>query len=541
MTIDLGIIRLDDEVVLRQLRQDLRDDWFPDPLGFDDVFRLRQIQSVVASNFAGNSGVYKPLQPQVLDVPKTNFTLRPSLETGLADRAIYQGLVGHLVPFYDGLLPWNVFSHRRNVSRGHKYIFRSGIESWKDFVGSVRTSIRSRPTLLSTDLANYYEGIDLSILQRTMFDLLPEIEATATEKGQLRVHLQHLFEYLRKWCYSPDRGLPQNRDASSFLGNMYLLMVDRFMIGRGYEYFRFMDDFKIACQDIFEARNALRELNLQLRKIGLAVNSGKTKFCEPGDIAALQGCLESPDPALRQIDAMWHTRSLKPISRSFVPLKDFTLRILREGGTDRRAFRFCINRLAALAHCPEFEVPSAYFADITPAIIDSLTRNPAATDQFVKYLVAVRVDGVQLDRISALLQDTRKSIYEWQNYWLWMLLIQKKYQSPGLMAHALNLVRIGADNADRSGAVLYAGSSGGDAERLVILEHFSRAQSYLGQRSSLIAIQEMPFKHVKQHVPGSLRADLKGIYRGFNRKGVYFEPPKAMPITRYIDQDRNYD
>src|SRR5690349_24006121 len=117
MAIDLGPLQFDDEVVLRQLRLDLRDDWFRDLREFQDIFDKGQIKTVAVENFSKNDGVYRPIKPDLLNVPKANFTLRYALETGVADRALYHGLVAYLVPFYDPLLPWNVFNHRRSIGR----------------------------------------------------------------------------------------------------------------------------------------------------------------------------------------------------------------------------------------------------------------------------------------------------------------------------------------------------------------------------------------------------------------------------------------
>lgn len=542
MAIDLGVLQLDDSVVLRQLRQDLKDDWFPDPRGFDDLFKHGQVQNVVNENFKANAGVYKPLKPDIMNVPKSNFTLRYALETGIADRALYHGLVAYLIPFYDPLLPWNVFSHRRSDERNsRRYLFNSAIESWRNFQGTVTRKVKTSPALLSTDLTNYYENIDLGLLRRVMTDLLTAVNATAAEKGQIRACLQTLFDCLSSWCYTPEGGLPQNRDASSFLANIYMLRVDEFMLGKGYQYFRYMDDIKIACRDVHQARRALKDLTLALRQWGLSVNSGKTRICAPGDEQAIAECLDTGGGELQQIAAIWNTRSLRPISRSFPHLKALTIRLLREGGVDRRAFRFCVHRLEALAYCPEFDVPPEYFEEITPLIIHALTTNPSASDRLTQYLRAVPLNPTNFDYISALLRDRDRNIYTWQSHSLWTLLINKRHVSDLLLKHAMELVRTGPDDANRAGAVMYAGALGGKAERLVIAQCFSRAVSFHGQRASLLAVQELEYRHIREHVQDHIRSDLQGVYKGIRGEGVYMVEPERQPITRFIDLDRHYD
>lgn len=281
MSIDLGAIQFDDEIVLRQLKSDLKDDWFPDPRMFDDMFDQKIIQELISNNFSQNHGTYKPNKRSVLNVPKSNFTLRYGLEVSVSDRAFYHGLVSFLVPFFDPLIPWNVFSHRY-TKKDNKYLFQRAVGAWSDFVGNIQATLTANPqaVLLSTDLANYFEHIDIEKLKEVMESLLPEVEATADEKGHIRSHLKTLFENLKEWCYTETSGLPQNRDASSFLANIYMLKVDSFMLELGYRYYRYMDDIKIICDDEFHARHALKRLSLQLRELGLSVNSKKTEICE---------------------------------------------------------------------------------------------------------------------------------------------------------------------------------------------------------------------------------------------------------------------
>ncbi len=551
MTLDLGSLKIDEVVLLQQLRQDLKDDWFPDARAFEDVLASRQFETVLIENFAANAGAYKAPRADVLNVPKSNFTLRYALETSIADRALYQGLAAALAPYFDPLLPWQVFNHRLRAKPGERdqgkrrsgkrYLFNGAIESWRNFIGSVQSSLDGTTTLLSTDLTNYYENINLETLRNTMLDLLPEVSATPAQKAALRNQLSVLFECLSEWCYRSDRGLPQNRDASSFLANVYMLPVDRAMIAAGYSYFRYMDDIKIVCRDIFHARRALKDLTLELRKVGLSVNSGKTEICEPNDTDKISTHLDHGGRELQQLSAVWQTRSLKPISRSFSALKALTLKLLTEGGINKRAFRFCIRRMEALAVCPEFAVPLAYFAEITPLVIEALTTHPSATDQLVRYLRSVQLTDDQLAALALFIQDKHKTTYTWQCYCLWLLLLQKEYKCPELLKYATSLLESAPDDANRSGAVLYAGALGGDAERQAVARTFNRVRSYHGQRAALVAAQELDYKTIKSLVQPHIRADLVGVYRGLGRQGIYFAQPAAEPITNFLDLGRDYD
>lgn len=538
--IDFGLIKVDTAAVIRQLQQDLRDDWFPDPRRFEDMFKSNRIEKVIEANLQRNNGAYTPSARTVFNVPKKNFTLRYSLETGVADRTLYHALTAHLVPFYDPLLSWKVFSHRMS-DKGGKYLFRKAIPAWKDFVGSVEFAAKEKGVLLSTDLANYFEGIDISLLKSTFLELLSEVSATPAEKGSIRAYLDALCSCLSTWCYDDGWGLPQNRDASSFLANMYLLPVDRTMLGLGYDYFRYMDDIKIACRDEFEARRALKELSIALRLRGLAVNSGKTVICSASE-EDLDHCLDGGGVELQKLDGIWKTKSIDPIKRSLPLLRGMTEKMLRTGNVDGRAFRFCINRLEILAQCPELAAPSQYFEPITELVLQALHKYPAATDYFARYLRAAPTTNADLDTIAQYLQDRDKNFYTWQTYGLWRLLTEKNYRSDALLAFALEIVSTGEDNPNRAGATLYAGMMGTRDDRVRIAERFRSVQSFLGQRTTLIAVQELHYRpYIRDLIQPFLRPDLVGVYSDLDREGIYISKPEPTSITQIIDLEREYE
>lgn len=542
MAVLLGPIEFDEKVIKRQLRRDLLDDWFPDPRRFEDMLDIDHVEAILVDNFQRNEGTFKPEKRTLFNIPKSNFTLRYGLEISLAERALYQALAARLVPLYDPLIPWNVFSHRAAKDPDGRYLFQRAIPAWQDFTGVVRDGLSKAQILLSTDLTNYFENIDLEKLRDTLIELLPELATDAAEKAVIRTHIATLFDCLKSWSYSERAGLPQNRDASSFLANIYMLPVDRAMIARGYRYFRYMDDIKIACNSEHHARMALKELSLELRYRGLAVNSGKTAIVPVAKSEEIAKCLDAGDAELQQIDSIWQTRSLRSISRSFPLLSDLSQRLLRHGEVGSRAFRYCIRRLEALASCPEFEVPDAYFAPMTPLVIDALSTNPASTDELARYLRAVPTTDDDLDRISRLLQDSERNYYTWQNYRLWVLLVQKKFNRPALVAYAMTIVQDQPDSATRCGATLYAGAFGSKDDRIAIARGFGALQSFMGQRAALLAIQELHFKpHIRDYVRPSLRNDLKNVYKGLNRQGIYVAPPLPISITRVLDTERDYD
>lgn len=553
---DIGHISFDEEVIMKQLREDLRDDWFPDPLDFNDFMSTGLLPEILQANVQLNHGNYQPVRAALLNVPKPNFTLRYALETSLSDRAVYHATAMQLLPLFDGLIDWRVFSHRMDRGKsddtGHrskiKYSFRNGIVAWGDFLGSVRTALVPGSVLLSTDLANYFENISVEALMNSMIGLLPSLPIGGQQQEQVKGQIEQTFEYLKSWTYSPDRGLPQNRDASSFLANIYMRTVDQAMIGEGYEYFRYMDDIKIICPDVPSARLALKRLILALRPIGQSVNSGKTEIVRSEEKARIDACLAGGSPEMQRISSAWQTKSLPPITRSFLPLKSLALRVLKNGEFGSREFRFCIRRLDTLARCAEFAVPPDYFREITELLIGGLDIAPAATDEICRYLRSVTLSDEAVAAVATHILDPSHCIYNWKNYRIWLLLTQKMVASEELLQRARTMIAEEGDTPTRAGASIYLGAMGTAADRELIAEDFESVSSFLGQRSALIAVHELHFRagkkqsvSIESHIKPHLRPDLAGVYKALARNGKYTATLEPLSLLRFVDRERDYD
>jgi hypothetical protein len=542
MAIILGDIRFDEQRLYKQLRNDLRDDWFPDPIQFADMIDGGIVSDRISDNFERNHGRYEACERTLFNIPKPNFTIRYALEIGLEDRALYHGICSYLFQHYDNLIPWYVFSHRQDHQRStDRYMFRHGVSAWRDFTEAVRSEVNDANFLLSTDLTNYFENINLNKLHDELQSIIPQIAVPAETKSCIRSHIRVLFECLARWSFDGQRGLAQNRDASSFLANAYMLSVDKAMRDAGYRYFRYMDDIKIVCSNELEARRALQQLIVELRDIGLAVNAKKTVITAGGARDVVERCLDIANPSIERLSAMWQTRRREIIGRSFPELRTLTETLLTSEEVDSRDFRYCMARMIVLASCREFAVPDAFFSAITHLVISRLQDSPAATDQFLKYLRVVHLTPQNLSDIAAYVCDPERNFYGWQCYLLWILLASRGYRERRLYRHALRSLD-GEDGANRTGATLYIGAIGAPAGRRRVARKFESLGSFLGQRVALVAIHELPFRGaVKEGVAPHVRRDLVGVYRGLqSRRGTYIAPPPAVSITTYVDTERDY-
>jgi len=537
MPIDLGSVSLDEQRLVKQLQNDLRDDWFPDPLRFTDMLSTDIIGRHLLENFEANQGLYVPSLRTLFNVPKPNFTLRYGLETGIPDRALYHSLTTFLIPFFDPLIPWNVYSHRENkIHPDPKFTFVPGVRAWQDFAGTAKAALSPNSWLLSTDVANCFEHVNLNLLHNRLLLLMPSVVATSKQKSLIRAHIELLFRCLKTWAYDAERGLPQNRDASSFLANIYFYPVDIAMQKHGFAdtYFRYMDDVKVICNDEYSARKALNCMGLELRKLGLYLNSKKTVICPALDTETVSQCFDEGSPELQQLDELWRIKAPATITRAIPRIKQLTLDLIDARKTDTKEFRFCIHRLRNLALATDFVVPPDFFDKITPSIIRCIETSPASSAEIAQYLIAVSTRQEHLDEVAKFVCDEHKCIYNWQNYWLWILLAAKKHISLVLAARAESLIN-GEDTPTRAGATLYMGAVGSNAGRELIAKNFKTLSCFLGQRNALIALREVPFRPlIEGHVATYVRDDLKGVYRNLRKGAVsYFAPPERMPLLQF--------
>jgi hypothetical protein len=186
--VDMGAFSLNVHDVIRQLRQDLKDDWYPDSIGYEDVLTPQVATELLNASFEKNHGLFEPEHRTELNIPKKGFVLRYSLEMSLPDRLYYQALVGHLIRFYDPLLPNQVLNHRYASAgtRFERYLFKAPVEQWELFEGFVREEAKTKSVVLVTDVQNYYENIQVAQVITVLEKNLQRINATAADKAGLR-------------------------------------------------------------------------------------------------------------------------------------------------------------------------------------------------------------------------------------------------------------------------------------------------------------------------------------------------------------------
>ena len=550
--LDFGLYNIDLKKIIKYYEQDLKDDWFLDPIHYNDLIRRNEdLIDYFQKNIEDNHGVFKPISRLLFDIPKDSGALRYSLETCFYDRIAFLAFGVTLIEKFDQLLHRRVFSHRYNcLEKGNnksKYLFLYSINQWKKFDEYVRVDALHK-TILATDIQNFYENIQIRTLKDTLLSCLKNISSSGKEKAICRFCIDSLCECLKAWAFNTKMGLPQNRDISSFLANIYMMPIDEFMINSGFDYYRYMDDIKIICNDYFQAREILRKLVGKLRDRGLNINPKKTDILEP-DTSAHRAFIDRGEFKIERIDSLINSKKKHLVLEGFNEVKQLLLQLQNKDNLTSREYRFCINRIANFALCKDIQKPDGYFKEITDYILRKIPFYPQSSDQYFKYLVSI--DGIEkyhLNVIVEYLLDSEKAIYGWQNYLLWKIVTYYDYCEVKLHSEARTIVEkyhysdgLYSDE-NLAGAILYLGKCGDNKDRKLIAQKFSNYKNFFIQRHALIAIQTLKYRDIKKDIEGYIERESFGIYRYLNslRTPLYITPPKSIRYTDLIREISSY-
>ncbi|WP_082654613.1 RNA-directed DNA polymerase, partial [Janthinobacterium sp. Ant5-2-1] len=418
--------------VLAQLNQDMRDDWFFDTIQYKDLFAGKHdLKTLISDLLLEGNGRYSASSRQICDIPKKGLGIRYSLETDFYDRFIYQAICSFLIKHYDPLLSHRVLGHRYNSeSKDKRYLFKNRIDLWTTFEGVTFTAFEDKKVLLVTDLINYFENISIESIRTAFESKLEKVKGAGKERFQIRNAIDTLCDLLSRWSFSERHGLPQNRDASSFIANVVLSEVDQKMVDLGYDYYRYVDDIRIICDNPHQARKALHRLIAELRTVGMNINSAKTKILSCADSReTIAEFFPNNDDRSAAIDTMWKSRSRRVIARSIPMIHQMVKECIEKKESQSRQFRFSVNRLAILIDAALFDVGSALSTELVKLLLDTLQEQAASTDQYCRLLSMLDISIQSFSEIEIYLRDDEKSIYQWQNYHLWFVLARKGYKT----------------------------------------------------------------------------------------------------------------
>ncbi len=425
---------------------------------------------------------------------------------------MFQAAVDHIAEHIEPQLLPRVYSYRYNSSdTKDEYFFLPHIEQWKKLLYQIKDQIVSdQKILVVMDIANYFDNISIKKLSDLLKKWLRKGSPIQIEELDKTVDLIESILNAWKtfeWTHS---GIPQNRDACSFLANIYLKDIDNLMEKRNYNYYRYMDDIRIVCNDHYHGRRAIMHFTEFIADLGLNVNSSKTRIMtyDPGTSnEELNKHFPEDNKILEQIDNLIATKRAREVQMAVTMTINFFDEVIEEEtkkkSLDFRHFTFCISRLQLFAQVKSLKV-LIDFAHIVETLIPRFESHPWLTDVYVKFLMSVDKSYFTkaLEKeISLLVIDDNKNVYSWQAFHLWKLLTFHKIGTEELQKRALHLV-INENGkmreAEIGAAIIYLAATDFENSSEEIIRSFNThmPQDEMLRRCFIIALQKVDPKEI---------------------------------------------
>jgi uncharacterized protein Usg len=158
----------------------------------------------------------------------------------------------------------------------------SWVQEWRTFQGVSKRykDIDDFKFFTNIDIANFYDSINLSLLERKIRHIVPK---NKQEVVTLLMHFLHNWNKKLEGYNLKTVGIPQDEigDCSRILANFYLqdydLAVKKICNTEQAQYIRFADDQIFYTKSKESARKILFEASKELFKLNLNVNSSKVK------------------------------------------------------------------------------------------------------------------------------------------------------------------------------------------------------------------------------------------------------------------------
>lgn len=513
----------------RRVDSDRRDDAFPDIVGYRDYKKnldenLKDLREKIQS-----LGRYKTNLPLSIDLPKRGFTLRPGIAPLIDDRIVYQAIADLFTQYFQPEA--NVYSNKL-AGNDSNQMFVQGVELWIAFQNKIEEYCHQYPLVVETDVTAYFDHINHELMLSRITDLFGKVIEHDELEG-IKVILRRMWG---RWNvgYIKNFGIPQINDASSFMANMYLDELDKWLVSRKLVYLRYVDDIRIFAKSEPEAKKALAELIVKMREMGLYVASGKTKIKKTSDVL---GELTKGRNQIKDIESDIDSADPERMNLAAEKMKAFFLQLVNDPQEfNDRLFRFCVNRFKRL-YVTGLGLDT--HDRVIYEVIQRIGTMPESTDIFVDYL-SLFVDNEFIQASTLNFLESPDNIYPWQEMLLLELLVRLNL-SPDFRLRAnqyANSVIIGNKHpACKARAYLLLGKNGTYAERRDIRSHYDQEIDESIKKSIVVAMQEMRAderNNFYKGISGESRnlSQIIAYVQGLSKPTYdYYNPPSPFEVT----------
>lgn len=516
------------ELCFERFLIDSDDEFYPDPFRYKDLRYVHNefitaIYNTLTEIFKQQVINYTVKRHYDWDVPKNNYVVREGCSFHPFDSMLFHFVLNRLVPIIEPNLSKARYSYRiKNVKS--KYLFsRRPTENWIQFKRDTKDYFLSNSDykfLVLADIAGFFEYLPITHLKKILLQMCKNNENKA---------INLLTKMLRAYSTSHYSGMPQNCEPFSYLCSAFLDFLDKELEAKSLKHFRYVDDIRVACKTMEDAKKAIVNIVRSLRTAHLNLSSAKTDII-PVNSAKYKELYKDFPILLHDIDIAVNNKQKRMINSLYPKLINFTKQLVKQKDNfDGQLFRACIWRIVKINYFKNiYRFNLDYIGKKCLIYIDSM---PAGSNAFLRFLVLHKDRKYVQDGLYELLQ---KCVYPWQEMLIWYLLIQcNKLKNAGIINLAKQRVRDnGYPEAARNYIMLFLGKHGDYQDRNYIASIFPFTQSFRAKRSIIIALQEYPDKNMVYNQILSAESDL--VLVGLVKYIKQLSEPEYVDVNKNI-------
>jgi hypothetical protein len=363
---------------------------------------------------------YTPSSLYIVNAPKGAGLTRPGGCLLLRDQVVYAACLGACLERIHTALTWTDepvdFSYPLSEDPQAVDWIKPSFLSWRAYATKSLAAINSGALyVILADVAGYYECLDIA---RLMSDL--------RYIGVPDPIISQLSQCLNRWSMTTisGRGVPQGFSSSDILGRFYLMPVDRHLYDRDFTHLRYVDDFRVFCSSLNEAKRVLVELGTVLRKRGLILQTAKSQIHLA---ATARPRIEGIQPIVMGIQRNFLNEAAAALGTDVYigvaeadrllaeNVADAPIEIIRQAYTsyfleatdvrfEKTLFRFLLNRMGK--HKEDFAFDS---------VLEYLSRQPEETRTILRYLERIGAVERAEERMVQYL-NSEEAVYPYQIY-----------------------------------------------------------------------------------------------------------------------------
>ena len=415
------------------------------------------------------NGAFNFNLPQLIDVPKASGLTRPGAILLPKDRLLYQALSDNMIDEVEKNLDReHVFS---NLPSNDDDMFLPLSNCYRSFENKIQEKCSHYQYCLRTDVASFFETIYQHFL-------VSQLHSTNIQKGYIYI----LEKAILAWRENKSYGILQGMYPSDLFGNYYLSQIDYYLKIKNIDFVRFVDDIYIFSNTENDIKKIIVNICNTLRQQGLFLNESKTFFAESRIIC--DQLLEF-DRLFFDINNMFtmlryeEKRALYMIGYGFqvdweidevdsdVEIIDgFRMDVVEELYKNKDTakyqkdaiIKFCLPLLTKF----KSELPLI-------SIKDDIFKFPHLVKYFAQYLATIDRGSESITQILEEILLQNNFIYEYQQMWLFAVLLYRKKLSPEILKICANyfLNKQAHDSLRAICAIILSSKGGGNDKKLI--------------------------------------------------------------------------